>query len=153
MLLNNKLVNRNYPNWNSKRRKSEEGERTQNTEKPWNTIKFSDICIIGTQKKKKEWDRRNILRNGGLKFIPIRASLVAQWLRSCLPMQGTWVRALVWEDPTCCEATKPMHHNYWGCALEPVSHNYWAHVPQPMHLEPVLRNKRSNCNEKPAHHN
>ena len=22
-------------------------------------------------------------------------------------MQGTWVRALVWEDPTCCGATKP----------------------------------------------
>ena len=29
------------------------------------------------------------------------ASLVAQWLRVCLPMQGTRVRALVWEDPTC----------------------------------------------------
>ena len=28
------------------------------------------------------------------------ASLVVQWLRICLPMQGTWVRALVWEDPT-----------------------------------------------------
>ncbi|KAJ8790493.1 hypothetical protein J1605_004466 [Eschrichtius robustus] len=28
-----------------------------------------------------------------------RASLVAQWLRICLPMQGTRVRALVWEDP------------------------------------------------------
>ena len=35
------------------------------------------------------------------------ASLVAQWLRICLPMQGTWVRALVWEDPTCRGATKP----------------------------------------------
>ena len=28
------------------------------------------------------------------------ASLVAQWLRIHLPMQGTRVRALVWEDPT-----------------------------------------------------
>ena len=27
------------------------------------------------------------------------ASLVAQWLRICLPMQETRVRALVWEDP------------------------------------------------------
>ena len=45
--------------------------------------------------------------------IPIdRASLVAQWLRIHLPMQGTWVRALVWEDPTCHGATKPMRHNY-----------------------------------------
>ena len=45
-----------------------------------------------------------------------RASLVAQWLRVCLPMQGTRVRALVWEDPTCLRATKPVSHNYWACA-------------------------------------
>ena len=40
------------------------------------------------------------------------ASLVVQWLRICLPMQGTWVRAPVWEDPTCHGATKPVSHNY-----------------------------------------
>ena len=40
------------------------------------------------------------------------ASLVAQWLRICLLMQGTRVRALVWEDPTCCGATGPVSHNY-----------------------------------------
>ena len=37
------------------------------------------------------------------------------WWRSGrirLPMQGTWVRALVWEDPTCHGATKPVSHNY-----------------------------------------
>ena len=39
-------------------------------------------------------------------------SLVAQWLRIRLPMQGTQVRALVWEDPTCRGATKPVCHNY-----------------------------------------
>ena len=39
-------------------------------------------------------------------------SLVAQWLRIHLPMQGTQVRALVREDPTCRGATKPSHHNY-----------------------------------------
>ena len=44
--------------------------------------------------------------------IKYRASLVAQWLRICLPMQGTWVRALVWEDPTCRRATRPVSHNY-----------------------------------------
>ena len=84
------------------------------------------------------------------------ASLVAQWLRIHLPMQGTWVWALVWKDPTCCRATKPMRHNYRACALEPASHNYWAHMPQllkPTCLEPVLHNKRSHRNEKPAHHN
>ena len=40
------------------------------------------------------------------------ASLVAQWLRVCLPMQGTRVRALVWEDPTCRGVTRPVSHNY-----------------------------------------
>ena len=71
-------------------------------------------------------------------------------------MQRTQLRALVREDPTCRGATKPVRHNYWACALEPTSHNYWAHVPQllkPAHLEPVLHNKRSHRNEKPAHRN
>ena len=71
-------------------------------------------------------------------------SLVAQRLRIRLPMQGTRVRALVQEDPTCCRATKP------------VCHNYWALMPQllkPAHLEPVLCDKRSHHNEKPTHRN
>ena len=71
-----------------------------------------------------------------------RASLEVQWLRTRLPMQGTRVRALVWEYPTCRGATKPVH-------------NYWAHVLQllkPARLEPVLRNKRSHRDEKPVHH-
>ena len=39
--------------------------------------------------------------------MAVGASLVAQWLRVCLPMQGTRVRALVWEDPTCRGVTRP----------------------------------------------
>ncbi|KAJ8787082.1 hypothetical protein J1605_023114 [Eschrichtius robustus] len=39
-------------------------------------------------------------------------SLVAQWLRIRLPMQGTRIRALFEEDPTCRRATKPVCHNY-----------------------------------------
>ena len=85
-----------------------------------------------------------------------RTSLVAQWLRIHLPMQGTQLWALVREDPTWRGATKPVCHNYWACALEPASHNYWACVLQllkPTRLEPVLRNKTSHRNEKPAHRN
>ena len=41
-----------------------------------------------------------------------RASLVAQWLRIRLPMQGTRVQALVWEGPACRGATRPVSHNY-----------------------------------------
>ena len=47
-----------------------------------------------------------------IKIGLFRASLVAQWLRIRLPMQGTRVRALVQEDPTCFRATKLVHHNY-----------------------------------------
>ena len=51
-------------------------------------------------------------------------SLVAQWLGIHLTVQGTQVRALVLEDPTCHGATGPMCHSCWACALEPASHNY-----------------------------
>ena len=71
-------------------------------------------------------------------------------------MQGTQVRALVQEDPTCCGATKPMRHNYWAYTLESMSHNYWARMLQllkPVCLDPVLHNKRSHRNEKPTHRN
>ena len=54
------------------------------------------------------------------------ASLVAWWLRICLPEQGTQVQALVWEDPTCRGATKPMRYSCWACALEPANHKYWS---------------------------
>ena len=54
-------------------------------------------------------------------------------------------RSLVWEDPTCCRATKPMHHNHWLCP-EPGSRNYWS----PSALEPELFDERNHCNEKPT---
>ena len=36
-----------------------------------------------------------------------------QWLRIHLAVQGTQVRSLVSEDPTCCWLTKLVHHSYW----------------------------------------
>ena len=60
-------------------------------------IPFLDIYL----KKMKTLNQKDIC-----------ASLVAQWLRICLPMQGTRVRALVWEDSTCRGATRPVSHNY-----------------------------------------
>ena len=89
-----------------------------------------------------------------LKKIFFWTSLVAQWLRIRLPVQGTRVRALVQEDPTCRGATKPVRHSYWACALEPANHNYWANVPQllkPACLEPMLLNKRGHCSGRPTH--
>ena len=62
-------------------------------------------------------------------------SLVVQWLRIQLSIQGTPVQSLVQEDPTCHRAPKLMCHNYYG----------------PCTLEPMLCNKRSQGNEKPTH--
>ena len=49
------------------------------------------------------------------------ASLVAQWIRICLPMQETRVQSLVWEDPAYQGATKLMCHKFRVCFLEPGS--------------------------------
>ena len=97
----------------------------------------------------------------------LRTSLVAQWLRIHLPVQGTRVRSLVREDPMCCRATKPARHNCWAhtpqllkpmrsraCVpqlLESTCHKYWAHTLQL--LKPVHPNKRSHLKENPTHHN
>ena len=42
----------------------------------------------------------------------LEASLVAQLLGVCLPMQGTRIQALVQEDLPCRGAAKPVCHNY-----------------------------------------
>ena len=41
-----------------------------------------------------------------------RASLVVQWIRILLPVQGTGVRSPIQKDPTCLGATKPVYQNY-----------------------------------------
>ena len=58
-------------------------------------------------------------------------SLVAQWLRIRLPMQGTRVRSLILEDPTCRGATKPVStitepalYSPRATTTEPACHNY-----------------------------
>ena len=75
-------------------------------------------------------------------LIVIRgASLVFQWLGICLPVEGTWVRSLAWDYPTCCgtwrtgaAATKPVpqHSVLWSL---------WATTTEAHALEPVLCNK------------
>ena len=64
-----------------------------------------------------------------------RTSLVVQWECHCLPMQGTQVLSLVWEDSTCHGSGKPMCHNCWS-----------SHA-----LELTFHSKRSHHNEKPVH--
>ena len=64
---------------------------------------YNQLMELNIKKKKKP--NNSIKKWAG-------TSLVVQWLRICLPMQGTRVQALVWEDPTCHGATRPVSHNY-----------------------------------------
>ena len=41
-------------------------------------------------------------------------SLVAQWVRIALPVQGTRGQPLAWEDPTCLGAAEPTCRSFWG---------------------------------------
>ena len=110
-----------------------------------NIIRF---FIIFNPTQTVEWRRE--MRGSKVK---VRASLVAQWLRICLPTQGTRVRALVWKDPTCHGATKPVSHNYWVCAsgaCAPQWERPWqweARAPW-WRADPARRNWR-----KPSHRN
>ena len=62
------------------------------------------------------------------KVYNLRTSLVFQWLRIHLPMKGERAWSLVWEDSSCCRATKPMCHNYWSTCC-----NCWSqHALKPM---------------------
>ena len=49
-------------------------------------------------------------------------------------MQETRLPSLVWEDSTYYGATKPVHRNYWACALEPGNCNYWVLASQVLRL-------------------
>jgi len=62
-------------------------------------------------------------KNTTSKTCGTRSSVVVQWLRVCLPMQGTWVRTLVRElGSHCCGAAEP------PATTEPTSPG--AYVPQ-----------------------
>ena len=94
-------------------------------------------CIVHGVAKSQTWlsDFHIML----LKMI-FQTSLVVQWLRILLPVQGLFIWSLVWEDPTC-----------WGAA-KPVCYNCWACVPQllkAMCLEAENCKKISHSDEKP----
>ena len=92
-----------------------------------------------------------------LKINHIGASLVAQWLRVCLPIQGTQVPSLVWEDPACHGATGPVSHSCWACAsgacaLQQEGPRWWEARAPRWGVAPTCRSwgKPSHRNEDPA---
>ena len=78
-----------------------------------------------------------------IKTLLPRTSLVVQWLRVHLSMQGTCVLSLVQEDSTCRGATKLMYHNYWVHTLEPELRNKRNHI---------IRSPCTSRTSRPIHH-
>ena len=78
-----------------------------------NKLKYKSRMIISTDAK-KAFDKiqHSFMIKILHKMAIAGASLVAQWLRACLLMQETRVRALAWEDPACRGAAGPVSH---GC--------------------------------------
>ena len=68
-----------------------------------------------------------------------QTSLVVEWIRIQLPMQGTRFQFLFWEDSTYRDAAKPMHHDYWAC----------FRARQPQLLKPFCPRAHAPQQEKP----
>ena len=66
------------------------------------------------EKLSKQYNIRVLLQNLLLIFLKstLKGFLGGAVVKNRLTMQGTWVLALVQEDPTCRRATKPVRHNY-----------------------------------------
>ena len=92
--------------------------------------------------------RTKVPQTGGLNQCKFRTSLVVQGLRSLLPIQGTRVPSLAWEDSSCCEAAKPKYRNYWARALEPRSYKRSLRTATGESLPAVMM---ARCSHKEIH--
>ena len=101
--------------WERLRTKGEEGVRGwdgwtaswmqwtwtwRNSRRRWGTGRPGVLQSIGLQKFGHKWETEQLQLPSCIRVL-VFASLVVQWLRIWLPMQGTWVRSLGQEDPTC----------------------------------------------------
>ena len=86
---------------------------------PWFIFgKYSSVICWGIQCAK---GYQKLMSKGNffwthIKKIDSGTCLVVPWLRICLPVQGTWVRSLLWEDSICCGATNPTSRSCWAQA-------------------------------------
>ena len=76
----------------------------------WHNETFIIIIIFKSLWKKKNLrECREKKKKKKTKNV-FGAYLMVHWLGIHLAIQGTLVQSLAWEDPTCQEATKPVHN-------------------------------------------
>ena len=74
---------------------------------------------------------------------------VAQWLRVCLPVQGTQVQSLVWEDPACQLATKSASGNKRRHRSEKSMHHNTEQPPPRCNQRKLTHSKEDPVQPKP----
>ena len=79
--------------------KLKQNERQRN----WFQLKEQEKATENQKKKKKATNEIEITHSPGKEFRELfnRAFPGGSVMKICLPMQGTQVRSLTWEDPTC----------------------------------------------------
>ena len=117
-------------------------------------IKFKSLGYQSKDVKKQSYYEALSCLNNFFLYWPLdnnsaRASLMVQWLRIHLPMQGTRVRALVREDPTCHRVTKPVHPQL--LSLCSGAHEPQLLSPHATTTEPVLQSLRATTTEPSCH--
>ena len=72
-------------------------------------VKISETlpCYLTTSQSEESPQAATLTPNAAFKNPSPGASLMAQWLRIHLPMQGTRVQSLVWENPHAAEQLSP----------------------------------------------
>ena len=79
----------------------------------WNTVTIQESEVREWVMKISPMDAEKPILYPPLGKLPvgIRTSLVVQWLRICLLVQGTWIWSLVWKDAACLRTTTPTCYN------------------------------------------
>ena len=80
---------------------------------PWSRKELDTTEWLSTHRR----GSTSLLSKAYSKYIS-RTSPVVQWLRLCLPTQGTQVLSLVLAESTCCGTTEPMCYNHWAQGLQ-----------------------------------
>ena len=124
----------------------------------WEHFIFTCLCQVclrcSAQVGKNTPSLLKLVPEYSVKKMKDRTSLVVQWLRIRLPIQGTQVRSLVQEDPTCRGATNLCVTTTKPVLQSPRATTTEAHVPRARALQQreatAMRSPRTTTKSSPC---